>query len=83
MHALDTHNAMQALSKSTADAFASMRELEPENSLWQQTVETERFCRVFDKFFDCMNTRNLEEAKKKRKPDLSGYFSGDDSRLKV
>ena len=65
------------------DSFASMRELEPENYVWKMTVETERFCRTFDKFFDCMNTRNLKEAKEKRKPDLRGYFSPKDSRLKV
>ena len=51
--------------------------------MWKMTVETERFCRTFDKFFDCMNTRNLKEAKEKRKPDLRGYFSPKDSRLKV
>ena len=38
---------------------------------------------MFDKFFDCMNTRNLDEGMRKLKPDLNGYFSEKDSRLKV
>ena len=49
----------------------------------QGTKETEQFCRMFDKFFDCMNTRNLKEAAQKRKPDLQPYFSPSDVRLKV
>ena len=34
------------------------------------TKETERFVRFFDKFFDCLNVRGLDEHIKKRKPDL-------------
>ena len=49
----------------------------------QDTKETERFCRVFDKFIDCINTRNLKEAAQRRKPDLQPYFSPSDVRLKV
>ena len=45
--------------------------------------ETEKFCRMFDKFFDCLNTRSLVEAKQKLKPNLNPYFSSEDSRLKV
>lgn len=74
---------MKVLSKSVADSFASMRELSPENQVWKSSTETERFCRVFDKFFDCLNTRNLMEAKQKRKSNLRGYFSPKDSRLEV
>ena len=77
------YHTEQVLSKSTADAFASLRQLEPVNCMWQQTIETEKFCRMFDKFFDCMNTRNLDEGMLKRKPDLNGYFSANDSRLEV
>ena len=69
----------KVLSKSVADSFATMRKLGGP----ADTTETERFCRMFDRFFDCMNTRNLEEAKQKRKPDLKPYFSPTDSRLKV
>lgn len=46
-------------------------------------VETEKFCCIFDKFFDCLNTRNLKEAQLKRKPDLRGYFSPKDTRINV
>jgi hypothetical protein len=74
---------MQVLSKSVADAFSTVRTLEPEKQLWKDTVATEKFCRMFDRFFDCLNTRNLDEAKFKRKPDLRAYFKPTDSRLKV
>jgi len=37
------------------------------------TRETERFVRQFDKFFDCLNVRNLEEHRKRRKPNLKLY----------
>ena len=49
----------------------------------QQFDETAKFCEVFDKFFDCMNTRSMSEGKKKRKPDLDPYRSVDDCRLQV
>ena len=74
---------MQVLSKSVADAFSSVRDLESEDRFWEGTAETEKFCRMFDPFFDCPNTRNLDEAKLKRKPDLRAYFKPDDSRLRV
>ena len=73
----------QVLSKSVADTFSTLRELEPDTSLWKGTKETERFCRMFDRFFDCLNTRNLTESMKKRKPDLRAYFSEKDSRFEV
>lgn len=66
-----------------ADSFDVMRKLEPGSSVWKNTVETERFCRLFDQFFDCMNTRNLDEGWKKRKPNLRPYFSSEDPRFKV
>ena len=71
------------LSKSVADSFKTVRQLNPENDFWKQTIETEKFCRMFDKFFDCLNTRNLDEAKQKRKQDLRGYFKPNDKRLDV
>jgi hypothetical protein len=46
---------MQSLSKSVADSFPVMRELDPENGVWKETVETERFCQMFNRFFDCLN----------------------------
>ena len=36
---------------------------------------------MFDRFFDCMNTRRLTEGKEKRKPDLDPYRSPNDARL--
>ena len=38
---------------------------------------------MFDKFFDCLNVRNLEEHRKKNKPNLKPYNSPMDGRLKV
>ena len=38
---------------------------------------------MFDRFFDCLNTRRLEEGREKRKPDLDPYKSDKDSRLTV
>ena len=45
--------------------------------------ETARFCLMFDKFFDCLNTRRAGEGKRKRKPDLDLYRSDKDVRLQV
>ena len=47
------------------------------------TRETERFVRQFDKFFDCLNVRNLEEHRKRRKPNLKPYTDPEDERLTV
>ena len=49
----------------------------------ENTIETEKFIRMFDSFFDCLNVRSLSEWKSKLKPDLQPYTSPDDSRLKV
>ncbi len=38
-----------------------------------ETSETERFVRIFDKFFDLMNVRSLKEGTHKRKPNLNPY----------
>ena len=46
-------------------------------------TETARFCRMFDKFFDCLNTRRAGEGKEKRKPDLEPYWSDKDVRFTV
>ena len=45
--------------------------------------ETSKFCQMIDKFFDCLNTRHLEEGKRKRKPDLDPYRNVNDRRFKV
>ena len=46
-------------------------------------TETARFCRMFDKFFDCLNTRRIGEGKEARKPDLEPYWSDKDGRFTV
>ena len=47
------------------------------------TTETEKFVRIFDKFFDCVNVRAIGEVATKRKPNQEVYKSPDDIRLKV
>lgn len=47
------------------------------------TKETEKFVLTFDKFFDCLNRRNLKEHILRRKPNLKPYFSPNDGRLEV
>ena len=50
----------------------------------EETEETEKFVRYFDKFFDCLNVRSLSECGvHSRKPDLRPYRSPDDPRLQV
>jgi len=49
------------LSESVANALAFYGD--------RNTRETERFVRQLDKFFDCLNVRNLEEHRKRRKPN--------------
>ena len=49
----------------------------------EEYVETSRFCLIFDKFFDCLNTRRAGEGREKRKPDLEPYRSVSDIRLTV
>ena len=41
--------------------------------------ETARFCSMFDRFFDCLNVRSLDECVKKRKPDRRPYKYKNDS----
>ena len=48
-----------------------------------ETSETKIFVQTFDTFFDCLNVRNLDEHRKKRKPNLTPYRSPDDERLTV
>ena len=48
-----------------------------------ETTETEIFVKTFDKFFDCLNVRNLDEHWKRRKPNLKPYTRSDDERLIV
>ena len=45
------------------------------------TTETERFVRMFDQFFDCLNVRSPNEHVTKRKPYLKPYTSGTDESI--
>ncbi|XP_046375844.2 uncharacterized protein LOC124148655 [Haliotis rufescens] len=65
--------AAQVLSKTVADAL--------EDLYGDHVAETVKFIRHMNRFFDCLNTRNLEEAKRKRNPDLEAYRTPDDPRL--
>ena len=65
----------QVLSESVARALEFYGDAE--------TSETKMFVQIFDKFFDCLNVRNLDEHRKKRKPNLRPYTSPNDERLTV
>ena len=65
----------QVLSKSVSDAFNYYGE--------HDTIETQKFVRIFDRFFDMLNIRSLEEGIYKRKPDLLAYRTIDDSYFEV
>ena len=66
---------IQVLSNSVAKGFEFYGDPE--------TTETQRFCSMLDRFFDCLNGRNLSEHIKRRKPDLKPYYRSDDERLDV
>ncbi|CAC5356777.1 THAP9 [Mytilus coruscus] len=65
--------AAQILSGSVANAL---------EHLYDDSVsETVLFIRNFNKFFDCLNVRNLLEGCNKRNPDLEPFTGVDDPRL--
>ena len=66
---------MHILSKSVSDCFKLMQ-----NEAYEETA---KFCLLFDKFFECLNTRRAGEGKEKRKPDLDPYRSIEDTRFTV
>ena len=47
------------------------------------TIETAKFCAMFNKFFDCLNARSTKEYIKKKNIDIAPYESRGDERLKV
>lgn len=66
--------AAQILSSSVANALELM--------YGDNVSETINFIRNMNRFFDCMNVRNLFEGRNKRNDDLNPYTSVDDQRLK-
>ena len=66
---------IQVLSNSVSCGFKMLHN--------EEFQETANFCHMFDRFFDCLNTRRLKEGREKRKPDLDPYRSATDSRLHV
>lgn len=66
---------MQVLSNSVAKAL----ELEGR----PDTKETARFCHIFNKFFDILNVRSLDECVRQRKPDMRPFRQKSDPRLQV
>ena len=44
-------------------------------------TETANFCRLMDKWFDCLNGRYLQQGIHLKKPELEPYCSQDDWRL--
>lgn len=68
------------MSTSVANGFHTLRTL---NESTLDTTATEKFCRIFDKFFDICNTRSVDEHKIKKKPNVCPFYEADDERLKV
>lgn len=63
------------MSKTVADLFAYVED--------PSTTETQKFVRMFDKLFDCLNVRDLHQWVRKCKPDLKPYHKVDDERFEV
>ena len=72
---LDACIFIQVLSKSVANTFDYYGE--------HDIIETQKFVKTFDRFFDMLNTRSLEEGIYKKKPDLLPYRTTDDQRFEV
>lgn len=67
--------------KSVADGYSTVKAIEWKNHLWKETLEATFLQKVWS--LDCLNTRYLDEAKLKRKPNLKWYFKPDGDRLHV
>ena len=65
----------QILSTTVANAMSYLNQ--------EDTMETEKFIRYMDKFFDCLNVRSLSEGTNKLKPNLFPYRKATDDRLMV
>ena len=47
----------------------------------QDAAGTAKLCMLMDSFFDCLNVRNTDEFKTKRKPSLKSYPGAQDERF--
>jgi hypothetical protein len=65
--------AAQILSGTVANAL--------EEYYGEEVSETVQFIRIFNKFFDCLNVRNILEGRNKRNPHLDPYRNVDDPRI--
>jgi hypothetical protein len=65
--------AAQVLSDTVAFALCQLR--------GDEIGATVKFIRKMNKFFDCLNTRNLYEGRNTRNPNLAPYTAIDDARL--
>ena len=65
--------AAQVLSTTVANALELVYK--------ENTLETVKFIRHMNKFFDIMNTRNFKEALKKKNDNLKPFTAVDDPRL--
>jgi hypothetical protein len=76
--------AAQVLSNSVAKCLSTLRQIESNSgmSVYSDTSGTETFCTMFNRLFDCFNTRHLLEATQKANDDLRPYTYADDIRLK-
>lgn len=66
---------MKALSNSVAEALNMMKDPELEKTIM--------FCKIFDKFFDCLNVSSLDLGTRSRNAFKAPYHSGRDFRIKV
>lgn len=67
-----------------ADSFSVLRDVEGTPScIDKDTSETEKFCRIFNRVFDCFNTRHPYESLQKVNDDLKPYDDPNDARLQV
>ena len=63
--------------------MADMLKLHQERTGSDEMLETERFVRKVDAFFDCLNVRDTDTGHLKRKPNLLPYTKPTDPRFKV
>ena len=63
-----------------------MASVQPEHFVAMKAMKlgkVKHFAGYLNKWFDCFNTRHLDEAKQKRNSDLMAYTRIDDDRIQV